>query len=393
MSIERIQVKGLLSFGPDGIDLPLEPLNVIIGPNGSGKSNLLKVLGLLHAAPTSVPMEIMERGEPRGWYWQPRNYVPKASINVTVPSLSQSASFEHALNLSYEDDAFTIQRERIDRTVESLSSPIVQRTSSGKVLLGASEIPIPGHVLPPGLSVLSSPRDLFDLDPTVSSYHLEDEAAFLEIISRYRHMRLHRNWIFGDAAPYRQDQSAGRWGHWLLKHAENLANVISHLSRRDRDKILYYLTRFYDGIVDVRTPVKAGQISLVVEERGGRLIPAARLSDGTLRYLSLLTALLDPELPSLIAIEEPELGLHPDVIYDLAELMVEASTRTQVVVTTHSPTLIDALSDHPSSVIACEKHDGQTHFRRVNPDDLTSWQGDRGLGELWSMGSIGGTRW
>ena len=167
----------------------------------------------------------------------------------------------------------------------------------------------------------------------------------------------------------------------------------SNFSASNRDNLTRCLSKFYDGIVGFSTPVKSGKVSLILEESGGRQIPAARLSDGTLRYLSLLTVLLDPNPPPLIGIEEPELGLHPDVIYDLAELLVDASTRTQLVVTTHSPTLIDALTDHPSSVVACEKHDGQTHFRRVNPDDLASWQGDRGLGELWSMGSIGGMRW
>ena len=123
------------------------------------------------------------------------------------------------------------------------------------------------------------------------------------------------------------------------------------------------------------------------------MIPAGRLSDGTLRYLNLLAILLNPNPPALIGIEEPELGLHPDVIYDLAELLVEASARTQLVVTTHSPTLINALTDHPTSVVACGKHQGQTWFKRVTREALEPWIDEHSLGEVWSMGGIGGNRW
>lgn len=393
MLIERLQVRGLLSFGPDGVDLPLEPLNVIIGPNGSGKSNLLKVLAILRAAPRNLPTVFKASGDMAGWFWQPSNYIRKATINATVASGLKSASIKHSLGLSCDEDRLSVHHERIDRTMNSSSSLIVQANRSGQVFLGASQTPLAGFEMLPGRSLLSRPTDLFDSFPTHSEDSLDDESAFYKLCIGYHQMRVHANWTFGDDSQVREERSAGSWGHWLFKHGENLANVVSNFSPSDRDKLSYYLTRFYDGIVGVNTSISGGSVSLNVEERGGLQIPAARLSDGTLRYLSLLTALLDPELPSLIAIEEPELGLHPDVIYDLAELLVEASTRTQVIVTTHSPTLIDALSDHPSSVIACEKYEGQTHFTRVNPDELASWQGDRGLGEVWTMGSIGGTRW
>ncbi len=393
MLIERLQVRGLLSFGPDGVDLPLEPLNVIIGPNGSGKSNLLKVLALLRAAPRNLSTVFKTSGDMAGWFWQPSEYIRKATINATVASGLKSVSIKHSLGLSCDEDRLSVHHERIDRTTDSSSSLVVQTNGSGQIFLGSSQTPLYGFHMPPGRSMLSLYTDLFDLDHTPFANYIEDELAFQRLIICYHQMHLHADWTFGDDSPVRETQSTGSWGHWLFKHGENLANVISNFSPSDRDKLSYYMTRFYDGIAGVSTPVNAGRVALMVEESGGRLIPAARLSDGTLRYLSLLTALLDPELPSLIAIEEPELGLHPDVIYDLAELLVEASTRTQVIVTTHSPTLIDALSDHPSSVIACEKYEGQTHFTRVNPDELASWQGDRGLGEVWTMGSIGGTRW
>ena len=140
-------------------------------------------------------------------------------------------------------------------------------------------------------------------------------------------------------------------------------------------------------------PVTGGTVALFLEERDGRQIPATLLSDGTLRYLSLLAILLHPSPPPLIALEEPELGLHPDVVAAAAKLLVEASRRTQIVVTTHSRVLVDALSDHPSSVIVCEKENGESRFERLDGKRLKVWLDKYSLGELWSSGELGGNRW
>src|SRR4030042_5600050 len=95
-------------------------------------------------------------------------------------------------------------------------------------------------------------------------------------------------------------------------------------------------------------------------------IPATRLSDGTLRYLCLLSILCHPNPPPLVCIEEPELGLHPDVLPNLALLMLSASERCQLIVTTHSDILVDALTEIPESVIVCEKQGGSTRMQRLN---------------------------
>jgi predicted ATPase len=119
-------------------------------------------------------------------------------------------------------------------------------------------------------------------------------------------------------------------------------------------------------------------------------IPATRLSDGTLRYLCLLTILCHPEPPPLICIEEPEIGLHPDVLPNLAKLLIEASQRTQLIVTTHSEALVSTLSEVPEAVLVCERDEDGTHLRRLDPDKLSEWLKDYTLGDLWAMGEIGG---
>ena len=107
-----------------------------------------------------------------------------------------------------------------------------------------------------------------------------------------------------------------------------------------------------------------------------------------------MAALFHPEPPSLICIEEPEIGLHPDALQLVAEALREASERTQLVVTTHSEALVDALSDDPESVVVCEKDfDHSTQFQRLDGDRLAKWLEDYHLGELWRRGEIGGNRW
>ena len=222
---------------------------------------------------------------------------------------------------------------------------------------------------------------------------LPDSEELHWVRGQYAGIRLYRNWTFGSFASLRMGNNAELKNDLLDENNDNLANVVSQFSPSRRETLTDYLKKFYEGIVGISTPVSGGKVCVVVEESHGRQIPAARLSDGTLRYLSLLTILLDPNPPPLIGIEEPELGLHPDMVFELGKLLVEASTRTQLVVTTHSPTLIDALTDHPSSVVVCEKYQGQTNFKRVNPEALEAWQDEPGLADIWSAGGIGGNRW
>ena len=369
MFIERLQVKGLLSFGPDGIDLPLEPLNVLIGPNGSGKSNLLQVLELLKITGGDRYNYLSGSGEWQDLFWEgppdidDRDAQASATVVAVVTPRQLEEPVAYSLEIGSPVAGGTIPRESVRRVFKS------------------GEIGTLPHS---------------DISPDY--FHRQ-----------FGRMRLYRDWTFGAFASLRDGQGLAqqpslhseetpfpkrdRRGAGLSENADNLASVISQFSINRRTRLTKYLSRLYGGVEDIHTPFYDGKVWVAIEERGGRQISAARLSDGTLRYLCLLTVLLDPEPPPLIGIEEPELGLHPDVIYDLAELFVEAATRTQLVVTTHSPTLIDALTDYPSSVVVCDKYDGQTRFKRVNPEALEVWKDEPGLGDVWSAGGIGGNPW
>lgn len=94
-----------------------------------------------------------------------------------------------------------------------------------------------------------------------------------------------------------------------------------------------------------------------------------------------------------MCIEKPELGLHPDIIPVVAELLIESSRKTQVIVTTHSDALVSALSEESESVLVCDRNDQGSTLTRLDANHLKEWLEKYSLGELWKMGELGGTRW
>jgi len=159
-------------------------------------------------------------------------------------------------------------------------------------------------------------------------------------------------------------------------------------------ELIEYLKLFYEDAVSLHATIKQGVVETSLEERYLKsTVPLRRLSDGTLRWLALLAVLLDPNPPPVICIEEPELGLHPDMIHELGKLLLTASRRMQIIVATHSEALIEAFSETPETVIVCEKIGGASAFRRLSKPELSTWLEQYSLGQLWRQGQLGGTRW
>jgi len=210
----------------------------------------------------------------------------------------------------------------------------------------------------------------------------------------YEQIRLYREWSFGRNTVFREPQLTDMRSDRLEEDFSNLGLFLNRLRRNPKAKraILNALGDLYEGLSDFDVSVEGGTVQVVFTE-GDFIIPATRLSDGTLRYLCLIAILCDPEPPPLIGIEEPELGLHPDILPKLADLLLAASERTQLIVTTHSDILVDALTEHPETIVVCEKHRGHTVTRRLNGEELAPWLQDYRLGDLWTRGEIGGTRW
>ena len=114
----------------------------------------------------------------------------------------------------------------------------------------------------------------------------------------------------------------------------------------------------------------------------------SQLSDGSLRFICMATLLLQPELPKVILLDEPELGLHPSAITILAGLLLKASTRSQVIVSTQSVSLVNEFDSE--SIIVVEKHERETVFKRLDSKVLESWLDEYSLGDLWDKNIIGG---
>ena len=222
------------------------------------------------------------------------------------------------------------------------------------------------------------------------------EPKLIQVADTLASIAFHQDWSFGSQAPLRVPQSADLPNDLLRGDAANLGLVLNRLNQdaASKERLIHGLRQLYDGIADLRVNIAEGEVMLDVKE-GDVRIPASHLSDGTLRYLCLLAILSDPEPPPLICLEEPELGLHPDILPTVGELLVDASTRCQLIVTTHSDILVDKLTDTPESVVVCEKHQGQTHMQRLDKAEISGWleHYSNSLGELWSRGHLGGNRW
>lgn len=177
----------------------------------------------------------------------------------------------------------------------------------------------------------------------------------------------------------------------LLPDARNLGLLLNRLENSDAGPVLNaILRRFLPRLRRVTTLVESNAISVFFHEEGLKApVPSTRISDGTMSFLALAATLLSPDPPSLLCVEEPELGLHPDAMTLVAELLVRASDRMQLVVTTHSDALVSALTDHVESVLVCE-HLGGTRFKRMEAGRLAHWLDKYRLGELWRIGELGG---
>ena len=398
----RLRLSGLLSFGPGGIDLPLERLNVLIGSNGSGKSNLLEAISLLQAAPRGISEPFSNTGGIREWLWKGANRSSSVTVETSV-DFPPGGMLRHLLTLTEWGGRPIVAEERVEPTVARSGhdeDPIYfQPPPDEREVSSSARRRAPSLADSEGSGGRQRPRFVELLGGALRGHSfLCDVSSPLfpplwHLSEQYRSIRLYRNWSFGPHATLRQPCVAHARSDFLDEGGENLPLVLSHLHGLHRKKFLDALRKLFDGIIDFQCPVTGGTVALFLNESGDRSIPATRLSDGTLRYLCLLAVLLHPKPPSLIGIKEPELGLHPDLLPGLADLLVDASERTQLVVTTHSDVLVDALTERPESIVVCEKHDGKTEMRRLDKADLAKWLEDYRLGDLWTSGELGGNRW
>jgi predicted ATPase len=385
-AIRRVIPKNILSFGSDFEGIDLQPLNVVIGPNGCGKSNLIEVINLMRASPKDWQEVTRKGGGAEEWIWK-GNTKDSVRAEVIIDNPKGNQPLSHSIAFQSVSQSFRLKSERIEDECPypEATDEFYYQFDGGDPLLnsGSGRIIKLTNSINLTSSILAQRRDP------------EHYPELHHLASTYEKIRIYRDWTFGHSHVLREPQRADMRSSPLAEDFSNLALFLNHLKRwhpAAKKMLLEELKELYGGITDFDVSVQGGTVQVFILE-GDYPIPATRLSDGTLHYLCLLAILCDPEPPPLICIEEPELGLHPDVVLSLARLLKKASERTQLIVTTHSTTLVDAMTEIPEAVIVCEKRQGQTAMERLNREDLQSWLKDYGLGRLWSKGVIGGTRW
>jgi predicted ATPase len=392
MFLRQITLDNLLSYGAGSPTLDLGPLNVLIGPNGSGKSNLIEAVSLLQAVPRDISDPVRLGGGVRDWICR-GNPQGKARIEVVVDNPNGAMPLRHVLEFHESGSRFELVDERIENEKSQSGEPTpyfyyryqhgrpaVNDRGGQRTLFGERSLQL--EDVQPDQSILAQRKDP------------EQYPEITYLGRKYGMIRIYRDWTFGRLAPARRAQDADLDNRHLAENFLNLGMVINRIQTQPplKQRFLDTLNDLYPGIRDFNTSVNAGKVQVFFVE-GDYTIPATRLSDGTLRWLCLLAVLLDPDPPPLVCIEEPELGLHPDMLPRVAAMLQDASQRMQLVVTTHSENIIDALTDSPEAVIVCEKEHGQTSLRRLSSEGLGDWLEKYTLGRLWTQGELGGNRW
>ncbi|MDX2149167.1 MAG: AAA family ATPase [Bryobacteraceae bacterium] len=327
--IERVAIKNFKSIA--SCDVQLKPLTVLAGPNGSGKSNFLEALRFLsRALAVSLEDAVATHG---GWDSVVRRGA--GGIEFEVEGTWQDISIRYGAYVH----------------------------SSG---VGFEECVVGHHFF--RRHSPAEPEGSLDRFPTVgrSQFLLAKVGDTRPFGWAYR--SLTQTHVYNPpASALRQPSPATRYRFLLDGDARNLAEIVFHL-QEEHPELLARATEFLQVISPGVNPVRAsrGGLSFYHLLFGEPPFEAKSMSDGTLRALALLVALYQVPGPTLIGIEEPEAGLHPASAEVLIEAMREASSSVQVVATTHSPEMLDALNLDEDRLLIADRTDGQT---RIGPID------------------------
>jgi predicted ATPase len=398
--LNSLQLKGFLSFAPNSEPVGLTNLNVLIGPNGVGKSNFIEAIELLHATPGDFSGVIRLGGTPNDWVWHGGKGATAARIEALLSAVNRSPELRYALEFTDSAGRLEIADEVLEEANKAdprakdvrfyyrfqrghpainVNQTVASKTAGWQY----KERKLIRESIDPQQSILSQRKDP-DLYPEVTA-----------TAKRFDAVQVFREWGFGRSAALRAAQPSNLPTDVLLPQLVNLGLVLNDLEHRNEwTRLNDLMHKFLPRFKRLSTKVSAGSVQVYLHEEGLSVpVPATRLSDGTLRFLALLAILLNPGSATLICVEEPELGLHPDAMSLLADLLAEASEKTQLVVTTHSDVLVSALTEQAESVLVCDYLENGTELRRLESAKLKHWLEKYRLGEVWRLGKLGGNLW
>jgi predicted ATPase len=394
MKIRQLYVEGFRSLK----NVVWEPgdLNVLIGPNGSGKSNLLRALEIISvSAQGGLGKHVQNAGGMQSLVWdgEATEIAFKVKTTPAEPERKEetdSLTYDFHLNRIGQTSAYRIERELLgnyyrveikDKTEpfkflerKGLKGMVFSETQRG--LEAASELVSEEETL---LSLVSGP---FFENRVIALFQKE-----LTGWSVYHDLRV------DDKAPVRQ-AAVTRPERRVAPDGQNLISVMHTLYTSDRkfkkDINSAMKAAFGNDFEELAfTPAADQKIQLQVRWKSlKREQSAADLSDGTLRFLFLLTVLASPTPAPVIAIDEPEIGLHPGMLPIVAEHAVDASLRSQVILTTHSPQFLDAFRDTLPTTTVTKWEDGETELKTLGGKELKYWLKDFTLGNLFKSGEL-----
>ena len=362
-TLDCITIKGFKSI-KNVERLKLGPINVLIGPNGSGKSSFIEVFSFLRAIRRGRLQHYVRTAGGAG-------HILHFGARLTT-ELDISISFNQGVN-QYEirlaptdDDSLfpeteTVWQKASDQGSSEYTFTLVNSSGEAGIADPRHTGGIAGYIL-----------DYLD---TWRLYHFHDTSS---------------------VSPMKRTCDVND-NRFLQQDGSNLAAFLYFLRHRyetDYDLIrrtIQLVAPFFDDFFLAPLALNEDTIRLQWRHRESDAeFDAAALSDGTLRFIALTTLLQQPRetRPSVILLDEPELGLHPYAITMLASLVKKASLETQVVMATQSPCLLDHFE--PEDVIVADRVNGEVTFTRLDSKGLEAWLEDYSLGQLWEKNEIGG---
>jgi len=362
--LDTITVKGFKSIAAIE-NLQLRAINVVVGPNGSGKSNFIGVFSFLNA---------IREGRLQA-------YVTKAGGAEKVLHFGSKTTKTLEIHISFQDgtNQYKIELEPTDADELIPHSETVYYWDKLRYPAG-----------PYGEGIISAGKEAGISSKDASSRI----AGYVQ-----KHLDLWRLYHFHDTSSSSPMKKTARVddNQYLRPDGSNLAAFLYYLQEK-HEKPYSLIRRTVQRVApffnDFKLkPQKLNQKNIQLEwlhKGSDAYYDASSLSDGTLRFIALATLFLQPDAycPSVILVDEPELGLHPYAITILASLIKQAALKTQVIISTQSPFLLDHFQ--PEDVLVADRVDGGTQFIRLESSKLGAWLKDYSLGQLWEKNEFGG---